>query len=186
MRDTNPYSTPATTKSQSVIADSPSTKRLWMAYGIAPFVAPMLAAIAIFATGFFYQSAHPEDVEVNPMSLMFAPVFLLTLGIPASYGVAGLIGMPITFWLRRRSILNGYTVHLAALAWAAILGSLMPVLGLPSMAVGANQSPGLLELAASGVVVFLLLDPFILLSATTFWLIGVRRRKPKERSVPMT
>lgn len=177
MTDANPYSTPSSFETAPVVGETPSTRRLWIAYGIAPLVAPLVAAIAVFVTGLVYQTTHPEDVEVNPMSMVFAPVLLLIVGVPASYGVAGLIGMPIAFWLRKRGRLNGYTVHGAALLWAVVLGSGLVIAALLMKWHQTRDRPDFIEFLGGAFVIFLASAPFILLSATTFWLIGVRQWK---------
>lgn len=175
MTDPNPYSSPTTVTSDIPIWEASSTKRLWLSYGIAPLVAPLLAAITVFVVGFSYQAAHPEDIDLNPMSVFAVPIVLLLLGVPASYGVAGLIGMPIAFWLRRRGRLNGFTVHAAALLWAAVLGAALTVVGV--FVPEGDGSHSYLAILGVGLGAFAMLAPFILLSATTFWLIGVRSRK---------
>ena len=177
MTNANPYSTPATLEGQHSVPGLPSTKRLWMAYGIAPLIAPLLAAITVFVGGLVYQSTHTEDIEVNPMSLIFAPLFVFIAGVPISYGLAGIVGMPIAFLLRKQNKLNGYTVHGAAILLAALLGVLIPVVELLMQTSEAGKYPGIIEFLTGGFVVFLVVAPFILLSATTFWLVGVRRRK---------
>lgn len=170
MTDVNPYSTPTTFESEPIVRETPSTRRLWIAYGIAPLVAPLVSAIAVFVTGSVYLANHPEDTG-TPIGIIMVPIALLIAGVPASYGVAGVIGMPIALLLRKYSRLNGYTVHGAALLWAAVLA-----LGVTTVA-QIRELPGFIELLAGAFFLFLLLTPFILLSATTFWLIGVRQRK---------
>lgn len=176
MTDPNPYSSPTSVTSEAPIWEASSTTRLWLSYGIAPLVAPLLAAITVFVVGFSYQAAHPEDIDLNPMSVFAVPIVLLLVGVPASYGVAGLIGMPIAFWLRKRGRLNGFTVHAAALSWTAVLGAALAVVA----AIFGPEGDGLhscLAILGAGLGAFLMLAPFILLSATTFWLIGVRSKK---------
>jgi hypothetical protein len=142
-------------------------------------VAPLLAAIAVLVVGFSYQAAHPEDVEVNPMSIILAPVFLLIAGVPTSYGVAGVIGMPIAFWLRKFGRLNAFTVHGAALLSAAVPGAAVAFVGVLTWPFGSRDDllRSCMESFGAGLTIFLALAPFILLSATTFWLVGVRRWK---------
>ena len=175
--NTNPYSTPSTSEIQPAIREGSSTKRLCVAYGIAPLIAPLFAAITVFIIGFVYQTTHPDDVDVNPMALIFAPVFLLIAGVPSSYSVAGLIGMPIAFSLRKWSRLNGYTVHGAALLLAAVLALGLAMAGVLSASLQSRDLPSFIEFLGGALAMFLALAPFILLSATAFWLIGVRRWK---------
>ncbi|MDE0865069.1 MAG: hypothetical protein OSA98_14845 [Rubripirellula sp.] len=175
MTKSNPYSSPKDEQeSKALVAKSPSTKRLWVAFSVAPSVAPLVAAIVVCVGAFAYQATHPEDVEVNPMSMIIAPAILLITGIPASYAVAGTIGMPIAFWLRNRERLNGYSVHAAAgLATVAIAVGLR-TLALPIIHSERGELPGLAEWVVGALVICVSLLPFILLSATTFWLVGVR------------
>jgi hypothetical protein len=171
----SPYSSPNDTQeSKILVAKSPSTKRLWIAFAVAPFVAPLLAAIVLFGIAFGYQANNPADVDVNPMSMILAPAVLLIVGVPASYVVAGTIGMPIAFWLRRRDRLNGSSIHVTAcLATVAIAVGLM-TLALPLINSERGELPGPAEWAVGALVMCAALLPFILLSATTFWLVGVR------------
>jgi hypothetical protein len=102
MNDANPYATSMAFDHEAVVNKQPSTKRLWIAFGIAPLTAPVFAAITVFIMAYAYQATHPDKVEVNPMSLVLAPLFLLIVGTPASYGMAGLLGIsinPKTNWI---------------------------------------------------------------------------------------
>lgn len=179
MNNVNPYSTPTTFESQPAAGDMPSTRRLWIAYGIAPLVAPLLAAITVFVAGMVYLHNNPEDTG-TPIGVIALPIVLLGVGVPASYAVAGLIGMPIAFALRTRSRLNGYTVHGAALLAAVVIGSGLVTAGMLMEWLQSRDLPSFfefLEFLGAALVTSGALAPFMFLSATTFWLIGVRQRK---------
>lgn len=174
MAQQNPYSSPSAVDAPDPISAAPSTRRLWIAYLIAPSVAPLLAALTVFVVGMAFLVANPEDTG-TPIGVILVPLFLLIAGIPASYLVAGTLGMPIAFYLRSRNRLNGLTVHGAAFAWTAVLA-----LGLTAsaffLAPGEQVGQvGLLQYMLGLGGVFLAFAPFIALSATTFWLVGVRR-----------
>lgn len=173
MTSSNPYSPASAIEDNLARAETLPTQRLWIAYGIAPLVAPVAAALTVFIIAVIYQTTHPEDPEINPLALVFAPAALLILGVPASYGVAGVIGMPIVYWLRRTKRLNAYTVHGTALSCAAVLCFAMSIAG-GILAWSEGQRSSLSELLLGCIVIFLMLTPFTLLSATIFWLIGVR------------
>jgi hypothetical protein len=173
MMKPNPYSAPSTSASELASRETASTRRLWIAYGIAPAVGPLLAAMAVFVSGFIYLATHPENTG-TPIGVIALPIVLLLVGVPASYAAAGVIGMPIAFWLRRRSKLNGYTVHGATLLLVAVLALVLASLG-PVLAWYEAESFSLLEFLGAALASFLVLAPFVLLSATTFWLIGVRQ-----------
>ena len=178
MTNGNPYSSPNDTQESKVwVAESPSTKRLWIAFAVAPFVAPLVAAIVVFVIAFGYQSTNPEDVDVNPMSMILAPAVLLIAGVPASYVVAGTFGMPIAFWLRGRDRLNGYSVHVAACLATVVIAVGLMTLALPLISSERGELPDPAEWAVGALVICAALLPFILLSATTFWLVGVRRQR---------
>jgi hypothetical protein len=104
-------------------------------------------------------------VAVNEASIVVLPVLALTIGAFCSYLVAGVIGMPIAFYLRRANALNGYTIHGAALCFAILLSVICAV-----AFVGGkwNDLPVAVCYVAAGVI------PPVLLSATAFWLL-VRR-----------
>jgi hypothetical protein len=172
MTDVNPYSTPTTFASEPASVLQPTTKRLWIAYGIAPLVAPLISAVTVFVTGMVYLANHPEDTG-TPIGVILVPIALLIAGVPASYAVAGLVGMPIAFWLRKRNRLNGYTVHGVALLLAAML-ALVIAIGNALSARSEAIAFGLLDFLQTMLAVFAAISPFILLSATAFWLIGVR------------
>jgi hypothetical protein len=176
MTNVNPYSPPTAFDSQPASREMPSTRRLWIAYGIAPLVAPLVSAVTVFVVGMVYLANHPEDTG-TPIGVIAFPVVLLVVGVPASYVVAGLIGMPIAFALRKRNSLNGYTVHGAALLWAALLGSGLAITGVFIAWLQFNALPNFIDFLGRALAMFLALAPFILLSATTFWLIGVRQPK---------
>ena len=134
MRETNPYTAPATASIGWGFAN-----RVWTAYLIAPFVAPAAAAVVIFLMASVQQVINPDNVDANPMSIIFAPLCSMIVGVPISYAVAGLIGMPSVYWLRSRDQLSGVSIHLVALVCAAAIASLIPIIGLLTVAFGASM-----------------------------------------------
>ena len=143
----------------------PDTKTLWCAYAIAPVVAPLLFAIAFFVIGIIALRLNP-DFTGTPAGLILVPFLSMTVGVAASYFIAGVIGMPIAFYLRNREILNGYTIHSAAVLWALL------VVGGLSLATYLSRSaprPSLAEFVWATLIFFVTITPCITLSATTFW-----------------
>ena len=157
----NPYKPPSTGADGRAVLDQ-SSKSLWLAYAFAPAVAPITFVVTLFLLGAI---ATVFNIEVNPASFLVLPVLALTVGIVVCYVVAGAIGMPIAFYLRKRNALTGYTIHGAALCSAVFFSV---VAGIPmSLANGDRLYVGIFILACFTI-------PFVLLSATCFWLI-VRR-----------
>jgi hypothetical protein len=179
----NPYSSPTTHESRSVNSGAQTTRRLWIAYGIASPVAPLVGAVTVFVVGMVHLANHPEDTG-TPIGVTLFPIALLVAGVPASYAVAGVLGMPIAFWLRRRGRLNGYTVHGAALVGNAAVAMGLMLLALPLISSAHGEPAGFTEWLIAALILFLVLVPFVMLSATTFWLIGVRRGKSPPDTEP--
>lgn len=150
---------------------SPDAKTLWWAYAIAPAVAPILFAVTVFVVGMTWLTLNPDFIG-TPIGVVVIPIISLTVGVVASYFVAGVIGMPIAFFLRKREILNGYTIHGAALLWTFFF------VGLLSAAMYATTTPQtrppLTDFLSSTLILVFLIAPGILLSATTFWWIVSR------------
>jgi len=161
---------------------TPDAKTLWWAYAIAPAVAPVIFAVIVFVVGLIWHMVNP-DVTGTPVGIVLLPIISLTVGVVASYFVAGVIGMPIAFFLRKREILNGYTIHFAALLWTFLF------VGLVSGALYAMAPPTrprLADFLSSSLIFALLIAPSILLSATTFWWIVCRdKRRLSLRSLFM-
>lgn len=139
--------------------------KLWRAFRVAPAVAPVVFAVLVFSLGSLLRPANDAEFG-TPAGIIAVPILALTLGVPASYGIAGLVGMPIVFALRRRHWLNGWSIHLAALAWGIFLCLL---LWLGAYACTAPPRPPLSSQLPGALVSGALLIPCILLSATTFW-----------------
>jgi len=140
----------------------PSNRSLWRAYLLAPSVAPLAFVALVFLVAIV---SDRMGVEVNDASLVVLPVLALTIGTVSCYLVAGIVGMPIAFYLRRANALNGYSIHGAALCWALLFSA-----GCTVVMIGGDWEALLVGLCyvAVGVV------PPVLLSATAFWLL-VRR-----------
>jgi F0F1-type ATP synthase assembly protein I len=95
------------------------------------------------------------------------------MGFFACYLVAGLIGMPIAFLLRRNNLLNVWTIHGAALAWGMLWSFVCTVAAIYVVAAigGDIQS---LPLTVGWFIV--LMVPPVVLAGTAFWLLI---KKPK-------
>ena len=135
----------------------PSNRALWRAYFWAPVVAPLSFVGLLFIVGII---ATWIGVEINPASFLVLPVVALTIGVAACYLVAGMIGMPIAFFLRRTHALNGSTIHGAAFCWAVLLSAACAVLVTDG---NWNDFPLVFGYFGAGVA------PPVLLSATAFW-----------------
>jgi len=160
----NPFQSPTYSTDSSRTIRTPSNAVLWRAYLFAPGVAPiaflLMLVIIFFVAGIF-------GIDVNPASFLILPVLALTVGIAVCYVVAGVIGMPIAFFLRNRGQLNGYTIHGAALAWAIVFCSAISLL---SVRDAPQQAQQLGYLMAFGYLMCGVAPP-VLLSATAFWLL---------------
>ncbi|MFT5301276.1 MAG: hypothetical protein ACI87E_002924 [Mariniblastus sp.] len=152
---------------------TPPAKVFWWAYAFAPTVAPVLFAVVVFVAGSAYLALNPENTG-TPIGVVAIPLISLTVGVICSYFVAGVIGMPIAFLLRRRNSLNGYTIHGAALVWSMVLAVL---LGIGTYANTTPPRPAAGEFLLPLPVLFVMLAPGILLSATTFWWMVCRDKR---------
>ena len=137
----------------------PSNRTLWKAYILAPAVAPIAFVALVFLIGFISLSL---GADVNEASLLVFPILALTVGTVACYLVAGVIGMPIAFYLRRINLLSAYSIHGAAFCWAALFASACAF-----YMVDGNWSELPLALCYVGLGVI----PPVMLSGTTFWLL---------------
>ena len=128
----------------------PSNHDLWRAYALAPAVTP-LTFIAI--------------VTISGVTL---PGYVIALGFVACYVVAGLIGMPIAFSLRRKDSLNALTIHGAALAWGVIwaLFCTFAAIYVVTAIGGSIQSLPMTIAWFSALMV-----PPVVLAGTAFWLL---------------
>ena len=155
----NPFAPPSSLSNSQPEEMSPSGRVLWRAYLIAPCVAPLafvlLLVILLVVSG-------PLNIDVNPASVLILPVLALTVGVVVCYVVAGAIGMPIAFYLRNRGILNGYTIHGAALGWSIVFCGSIALLSIRN---APQQVPIVFAYLLCGVA------PPVLLSASTFWLL---------------
>ena len=176
MLENNPYSAPQTGPGFVTTSDR---NRIWSAYLIAPFFTPMFGAIAVSMIGFYFQFTQAGNVDFDPMSLIFAPICLMIVGVPCAYGIAGLVGMPSVYWLQARGRLNGGSIHGLGLICAAVPAVIFAMIGLLMIIIGKAPVSEFGEILLSSLVAFLVLTPFSLLSATVFWWIGVR--KPARR-----
>lgn len=167
----NPYHSPALASEQPREFVAPSSKVLWRAYFFAPAVAPLsfilLLLCVLVASAIF-------NFDVNPASFLILPLVALTVGMVVCYVVAGAIGMPIAFYLRKRGRLNGYSIHGAALCWAIVFSIACGVV--PALISGQhwNQVPLVICYFACGVT------PPVLLSATAFWWLVRKAGRPTD------
>lgn len=138
-----------------------------MGFAVAPVVVPIafvlwLAIIFLFCTAL--------NISVNTASVVVLSGIAGTVGIPASYAVAGLLGMPLAFFLRNRGRLNAFTIHVAALSISGIFAVCCQFLI-------AMRDVSLIARMIASLYPFLLIVVPILLSAMTFWLVV---RSPSE------
>jgi len=170
MATENPYKPPKTATDGITRRLTPSTRALWLAYFWAPAVAPISFVIIVLAVAVV---AHSIGNEVNEAGLVLLPAIALTVGVGSSYLVAGVIGMPIAFLLRRRHALSGYSIHGAALCWALLFSTIASI-----ATVGDNWDslPIWLCYVGAGVI------PPVLLSGTAFWLLVRRYAKLEENT----
>jgi len=163
---TNPYDSPrAETHRLAESQDDPliPVAKVWLAYAIAPAIAPI--SFIVFFVG-VCAIAIAAGFQINSASLLIFPIVGFGCGVIVSYVVAGLIGMPIAFYLRRRNRLNFYSIQLAALLCSmfVIAAMLMTFFG------GSWRE---FSMITSALVVGI--TPPVFLAGTLFWML-VRRR----------
>ena len=165
VNDTNPYDSSPHVDDRPSRNTLPSNKTLWRAYLFAPAVAPLAFVVLLLVV---CAGGYLLNFEINPASVLVLPVVALTAGFVICYTVAGLIGMPIAFFLRNRNALNASTIHGAAFGWSVVFS-------VACMAVTAPRADFPLQHFLVGLLVLMLVvAPPVLLSATAFWLL-VRR-----------
>lgn len=133
----------------------PSTYAMWRAYTIAPSVTPM------------------TFMAIVPLVGVTLPANAIALGFFVCYLVAGLIGMPIAFSLRRMNSLNAWTIHGAALTWG-LLWSLFCSVVTIYVVLAIDGSIESLPLTIGWFLA--LMVPPVVLAGTAFWLLV---RNPK-------
>ncbi len=136
--------------SMSNLTPIPSNHDMWRAYALAPAVTP-LTFLAI--------------VSIGGVTL---PAKAIALGFITCYLVAGLIGMPIAFSLRRRDLLNALTIHGAAFAWGTMWAFFCTFAAIYVVGAigGSIQSLPLTTAWFSALMV-----PPVVLAGTAFWLL---------------
>lgn len=121
---------------------------MWRAYLFAPAVTPLSFIVITQAFG---------------ISL---PAAAVVGGFIASYLVAGVLGMPIAFVLRRVGQLNALTIHGAAFAWGVLWSMFCMVAGVYTIVAidGSISSLPLFVATILGLMV-----PPVVLAGTAFW-----------------
>ncbi|MFK8112381.1 MAG: hypothetical protein AB8B91_09270 [Rubripirellula sp.] len=135
----------------------------WVGYLVAP-----LCVHFLFAASMLLCDLSPAlGISRSVQELV---VFTLTFGLAATYFLFGLIGLPTAYVLHRMSVLNLWSVNVAAIVWSMLLISLLQlVAGAKLMDLLALD--GLSSILA-GVAVML---PFVLLLASTFFLVATKK-----------
>ena len=139
---------------------APSDRTMWRAYAIAPAVTPIAFIVLLAVVG------------------VVLPVPAIAAVILICYLVAGLVGMPIAFLLRRLNALNAYTIHGAAFCWGA-LSSVACAAAMISVAaaIGGTWDAGELMTLCFSIIV-----PPVVLSGTAFWLLLRRPAAASDNS----
>ncbi|MCA9196173.1 MAG: hypothetical protein KDA87_01500 [Planctomycetales bacterium] len=174
----NPYSSPQTDLISSEAArqqESPS-RRLWLAFALAPPISTFVMGIGLGLFGFVYQTLNPMDVDSNPMAIFLVPAFMIVLGTPFCYLVLGVIGMPIIFHQQKRGKLNGASVATTALGIGLLPVILLSLIGLIRSVVMSDSSQAGSYLGI-GLILSLTSLPLALIAAAVFWRVGVRRSR---------
>ena len=128
----------------------PSKELMWRAYAYAPAVTPLVFSALLFPAG------------------VVLPIHVIAGGFLTCYLVAGLLGMPIAFCLRRKNALNGFTIQGAAFLWGLFCSILSTyVLVYITVAIGGSiQSLPFLFFMLSALIV----TP-VVLAGTAFWML---------------
>ncbi|GAA4453104.1 hypothetical protein [Novipirellula rosea] len=137
------------------LVPAPSNRDMWRAYAFAPLVTPLsfIAFVAIVG--------------------IVIPIGALAVIAAICYLVAGLIGMPIAFHLRRRNALNARTIHGAAFCWGLLTSIICSFASISVAAAisGTWESVPLIIVYSSAAIIL----P-VVLAGTAFWLL--LRRTP--------
>lgn len=143
---------------------TPASRRstLWWAFAVSPLVAPITFAICFFVLGMIALTWNP-DQSGTPAGVIIVPLLACTGGVFLSYVAAG-IAMPVIFYLENRKQLSAISISTTALF--GLLGLVVLAL-IPSMIFGSPQNIGQAIGFSGGA--FLILSPFVLTSALTFW-----------------
>ncbi len=128
----------------------PSTHAMWRAYAIAPSVTPITFIAIVSLVG------------------VTLPANAIAMGFFACYLVAGFIGMPIAFSLRRLNSLNVCTIHGAALIWG-ILWSLFCTVSAIYVVAATDGSIQSLPMTVGWFIAVMV--PPVVLAGTAFWLL---------------
>lgn len=156
----NPYSTPSELAAEKGAAPDQSFRPLWKAYALAPAVAPISFVAILFMIGAI---CYAFDVKINPASFLVLPLVAMTAGTIVCYLVAGCIGMPIAFHLRKRGRLNGYTIHAAAFGWSLFVSL---AIGVPA---AVFSGAPWYQVPLAPLLLLAAVAPPVLLSGTSFW-----------------
>jgi hypothetical protein len=155
----NPYSPSESTNGNAPSGLRPSNRAMWRAYFYAPIVAPLAFVTIVFIAGYLSVLL---GGDVNEASMIVLPGIALTVGVVSCYLVAGFIGMPIAFFLRRIDSLNAFTIHTAAFGWALFFTTICAIY----MVSGTwTDLPLAICYVGAGVI------PSVVLSGTAFWLL---------------
>lgn len=139
----------------------------WIACLCSAGVAPVSCAVSLLLVTRLFQLTHRLEDSRGSGVIQSLVSSLLTVGIPVSCALFGLVGMPIIFGLRRSKVLNHWTVHFAALGVIGVLCVGGAILGL------RDREVGILGGLVGGAMA-LLLTPFAILSTHCFWWLVLR------------
>lgn len=139
------------------LCPEPSNGIMWRAYAVAPIATPVAFIVLLSFVG-----------VVLPLPAIAAVTV-------TCYVVAGLIGMPIAFLLRRLDALNAFTIHGAAFCWGVLssIACTAVVISVGAAIGGTWNERQLITLHFSVIV------PPVVLSGTAFWFL-LRRMAAKE------
>ncbi|MFO1064981.1 MAG: hypothetical protein U0892_14045 [Pirellulales bacterium] len=126
----------------------PNSLEMWKAYLVAPAATPLS----------FLLITQAFNISLPPIAIVIA--------FCASYVVAGVIGMPIAFTLRRLGHLNAWTIHGAAFVWGMLWSLFCLVAGI-YIVIAIDGSISSMPLLVA--TIFGLMVPPVLLAATAFW-----------------
>jgi hypothetical protein len=97
------------------MSSSPGSKRLLLAFLVAPLAAPVAYVLGTLAIGFF-----TRGTTLKALSALDLVIGVFTLGAPSAYVATLVLGVPIYFMLRRFGLLTRWTIWLAGAAIGAV------------------------------------------------------------------
>lgn len=133
---------------------------MWLAWAVVPLVPPI---VFILQLPVVYLIASTLGVDVNHASFVVLPFAAMTFGLFVSYAFAGLIGVPLAFFLRNRGRLHAISIYCCAFGFVVMLAVISQSVGIKGGSLTVVERLRWAAYVSTSMVV-----P-ILTAATVFW-----------------